>query len=61
VETARLLNPNIKTVVRTHSDEEAELLRSELPAKIFMGEEELANGMTDFAIKNFERKQGGGH
>jgi len=61
VETARLLNPNIKTVVRTHSDEEAELLRSELPAKIFMGEEELANGMTDFVIKNFERKQGGGH
>ena len=61
VETARLLNPNIKTVVRTHSDEEAELLRSELPAKIFMGEEELANGMTDFVIKNFERKAGGGH
>ena len=61
VETARLLNPNIKTVVRTHSDEEAELLRSELPAKIFMGEEELANGMTDFVIKNFERKEGGGH
>jgi CPA2 family monovalent cation:H+ antiporter-2 len=60
VETARLLNPNIKTVVRTHSDEEAELLRSELPAKIFMGEEELANGMTDFVIKNFERKAGGG-
>ncbi|MDR7047939.1 CPA2 family monovalent cation:H+ antiporter-2 [Duganella sp. 3397] len=60
VETARLLNPNIKSVVRTHSDEEAELLRSELPAKIFMGEEELANGMTDFVIKNFERKQGGG-
>ncbi|MET0268662.1 MAG: YbaL family putative K(+) efflux transporter [Duganella sp.] len=60
VETARLLNPAIKTVVRTHSDEEAELLRSELPAKIFMGEEELANGMTDFVIKNFERKTGGG-
>ena len=59
VETARLLNPNIKTVVRTHNEEEAELLRSELAGKIFIGEEELANGMTDFVVTNFERKSGG--
>ena len=59
VETALLLNPNIKTVVRTHGDEEAELLRSELSGKIFMGEEELAKGMTEFVINNFERKTGG--
>jgi len=59
VETARLLNPNIKTVVRTHNEEEAELLRSELAGKIFIGEEELANGMTEFVVTNFERKSGG--
>lgn len=59
VETARLLNPNIKTVVRTHNEEEAELLRSELAGKIFIGEEELANGMTAFVVTNFERKSGG--
>jgi CPA2 family monovalent cation:H+ antiporter-2 len=59
VETARLLNPHIKTVVRTHNEEEAELLRSELAGKIFIGEEELANGMTEFVVTNFERKSGG--
>ncbi|HEX7985288.1 MAG TPA: YbaL family putative K(+) efflux transporter [Duganella sp.] len=59
VETARLLNPNIKTVVRTHGDEEAELLRSELAGKIFMGEEELAKGMTEFVVANFERNSSG--
>ena len=59
VETARLLNPNIKTVVRTHNEQEAELLRSELAGKIFIGEEELANGMTEFVVTNFERKSGG--
>ncbi|SEO27420.1 Kef-type potassium/proton antiporter, CPA2 family [Duganella sp. CF517] len=58
VETARLLNPNIKTVVRTHNEQEAELLRSELAGKIFIGEEELANGMTDFVVTNFERNSG---
>jgi CPA2 family monovalent cation:H+ antiporter-2 len=54
-----LLNPNIKTVVRTHNEEEAELLRGELAGKIFIGEEELANGMTEFVVTNFERKSGG--
>jgi CPA2 family monovalent cation:H+ antiporter-2 len=45
IETARILNPRIETVVRTHSDEEAALLRHEQAGKIFFGEEELANGM----------------
>jgi CPA2 family monovalent cation:H+ antiporter-2 len=45
VETARLLNPNIEVVVRTHSEEEARLLAKEKIGKIFMGEHELANGM----------------
>ena len=45
VETARILNPKIETVVRTHSDEETDLLRRESVGRIFFGEEELANGM----------------
>jgi CPA2 family monovalent cation:H+ antiporter-2 len=45
VEVARMLNPGIEIVVRTHSDEEADLLRAENIGKIFMGEHELALGM----------------
>jgi len=46
IEIARMLNPGIDTVVRTHSEEEAELLRKENVGKVFMGEHELALGMT---------------
>jgi CPA2 family monovalent cation:H+ antiporter-2 len=52
IETARALNPNIKTVVRTHSDAEAELLRGERAGEIFIGEQELAKGMTEFVLKS---------
>ena len=45
-EVARMLNPRIEIVVRTHSDEEAALLRQENVAEVFMGEHELAAGMT---------------
>jgi CPA2 family monovalent cation:H+ antiporter-2 len=45
VETARTLNPGVEVVVRTHSDEEAALLARENIGTIFMGEQELANGM----------------
>ncbi|GJJ05009.1 efflux pump/antiporter [Duganella rhizosphaerae] len=58
IETARALNPNIKTVVRTHSDEEAELLRGERAGEVFIGEQELAKGMTEFVLANM--KKGGG-
>ena len=57
IETARALNPNIKTVVRTHNDEEADLLRSERAGEIFMGEQELAKGMTAYVLDSFEKKQ----
>ena len=46
VEIARTLNPTIETVLRTHSEEEAELLQKENVGKVFMGEHELAAGMT---------------
>ena len=47
VETARMLNPPISIVIRTHSDDEAELLRKENAGTVFMGEQELAKGMTE--------------
>jgi CPA2 family monovalent cation:H+ antiporter-2 len=46
VETARILNPGIDILVRTHSEDDAELLRSEGVGKIFLGEQELATNMT---------------
>ncbi|MCE3261570.1 MAG: sodium:proton antiporter [Pseudoduganella sp.] len=45
IETARALNPDIQIAVRTHSKEEAALLRSERAGSIFIGEEELAKSM----------------
>ena len=50
VATARMLQPSIEIVVRTHSDEEADLLRSENIGVIFMGEHELAMGMTEHVL-----------
>jgi CPA2 family monovalent cation:H+ antiporter-2 len=46
VEIARTLNPRITVLLRTHSDEEAELLRRENMGQVFMGEHELALAMT---------------
>jgi CPA2 family monovalent cation:H+ antiporter-2 len=44
--TARALNPEIETVVRTHNEDEARLLEQENIGKIFLSEEELAQSMT---------------
>jgi monovalent cation:H+ antiporter-2, CPA2 family len=41
VEIARMLNPRIETLIRTHSDEEAELLRRENWGHVFMTREVL--------------------
>ena len=54
VETARTLNPAIEIVVRTHSDDEAELLMKEKIGKVFMGEHELASGMTRFVLERMK-------
>jgi CPA2 family monovalent cation:H+ antiporter-2 len=50
IEIARALNPGIETVVRTHSDEEAALLRSENAGTVFIGDHELALGMTRYVL-----------
>jgi CPA2 family monovalent cation:H+ antiporter-2 len=46
VEIARTLNPTLETVVRTHNEDEAELLEKDNVGKVFVGEHELALGMT---------------
>jgi CPA2 family monovalent cation:H+ antiporter-2 len=51
IEAARTLNPAVETVVRTHSEEEAELLRRENAGKVFMGEHELAVGMARHVLE----------
>ncbi|QPI50581.1 cation:proton antiporter [Massilia antarctica] len=47
IETARALNPAIRTLVRTHNEEEAELLRKETGSQVFVGERELARSMAE--------------
>ncbi len=51
IEIARTLNPGIETVVRTHSEEEAVLLQRENAGKVFLGEHELALGMTRHVLE----------
>jgi CPA2 family monovalent cation:H+ antiporter-2 len=51
IEIARALKPDAETVVRTHSDEETALLLKEKAGKVFMGEHELALGMTRHVLE----------
>ncbi len=57
VKTARMLNPKIDVVLRTHDDEEAELLRREQAGGVFMGEHELAAGMTRYILGRYTEKR----
>ncbi len=43
---ARKLNPTVELVLRTHNEQEAELLEREGLGKVFIGEHELALGIT---------------
>jgi CPA2 family monovalent cation:H+ antiporter-2 len=54
VEVARALQPNLEVVARAHSDDEADLLRKERAAEVFMGEHELALGMTRHVMERLE-------
>lgn len=45
LEIARMLNPNIGSIARVHSDDEAELLERENVGSVFYGEQELAKAM----------------
>jgi CPA2 family monovalent cation:H+ antiporter-2 len=48
---ARLLNPRIEIAVRSHSEDEAERLETEVTATVFVGENELALAMTRHVLE----------
>ncbi|MES2580385.1 MAG: YbaL family putative K(+) efflux transporter [Pseudomonadota bacterium] len=56
VETAKILQPGIEIVVRTHNEDESKFLREESIGKVFYGEEELAKGMCEFIIEQYAPK-----
>ncbi len=60
VETARTLNPKIEVLLRTHSDEEADLLRRENLGTVFMGEHELARAITRHILQRQSQQQPSG-
>jgi len=57
VELARMLNPRLGVVLRTHNEEEAELLRREGWGEVFLGEHELARGMIDHILARWAPRQ----
>jgi CPA2 family monovalent cation:H+ antiporter-2 len=54
---ARMLNPRIEVIVRTHSEEEAMLLEQEGAGKVFLGENELAASMIRHVLEQLGRGQ----
>lgn len=50
VDVARTLNPAVKIILRTHSEDEAQLLQQDGLGTVFFGEEELAKGMTGHVL-----------
>jgi len=58
-ETARALNPAIRIVIRTHNEEEAQLLREETSGKVFLGEDELAASMVRHVLEGLRTANAG--
>ena len=58
IDVARKLNPKIQIVLRTHSDEEAALLRQENAGEVFLGEHELAKAMTQHVLTKMNTTRG---
>ena len=52
IETAKMLNPNIEVVLRSHSEEESLLFEKE-GGTVFFAEEQLANGMAQHVLARF--------
>ena len=51
LEIARTINPGVRSVVRTHDEEEAALLRGEQAGQVFTAEEELAHSMARHVLE----------
>ena len=57
IDVARRLNPAIRIVVRTHSDDEAELFRRAKVDAVLMGEHELARGIIAYVLDTLSRER----
>lgn len=47
---AKKINPNLPVILRTHNEEEAALLSQESHGRVFLDEQELANGMSAYIL-----------
>jgi CPA2 family monovalent cation:H+ antiporter-2 len=54
VQSARQVNPVIQVILRTHNEDEVELLKQEQLGQVFLGEDELAQSMTLATLAYFE-------
>jgi CPA2 family monovalent cation:H+ antiporter-2 len=53
IQTARTLNPSIETAVRTHNEQEADLMERDAAEKVFLSEDELAKGMSRHVLERY--------
>ncbi|MDR0673920.1 MAG: cation:proton antiporter [Zoogloeaceae bacterium] len=56
-EVARALNPDIEIVIRTHSEDESDLMRRESYGAAFFADEELARGMIRHVLEGFRKRE----
>jgi CPA2 family monovalent cation:H+ antiporter-2 len=56
VEIARTLNPAVAVVLRTQNEEEAALLTAESQGRVFLGEHELARGMSAYILAELHQR-----
>ena len=61
VETARMLNPGIDVVIRTHSPDAVEIFRRDAIGAVFFDEEELARGMKNHILSKFAPQETESH
>lgn len=57
IEIARKLNPKIETLIRTHNEEEAKLWEKENIGKIFLSEQQLADGMAEHVLERMGKTE----
>ena len=58
VEVARTLNPGVRVLLRTLSEDEAALLRQEGLGTVFLGKEELSRSMTELVLDQMRPHHG---
>ena len=55
--TARMLNPHIETVVRSHNSDEARRLTQECDSAVFLADEALAQAMSRYVLERTETRR----